>query len=51
VVALNVWLKGKSLTDLENLLELGELAEELLENLEAGLNSFGEVFAGRNKVA
>ena len=35
--------KDKSLTDLDNLPEPDELAEEIIENLEAGLNSFREV--------
>jgi len=39
------WLKDKSLTDLDNLPEPDELAEEIIENLEAGLNSFREVLA------
>lgn len=43
------WLKDKSLTDLENLPEPDELAEEIIENLEAGLNSFREVLAGLGK--
>lgn len=37
------WLKDKSLTDLDNLPEPDELAEEIIENLEAGLNSFRQV--------
>ncbi len=40
------WLKDKSLTDLDNLPEPDEIAEEIIENLEAGLNSFREVLAG-----
>jgi type I restriction enzyme M protein len=40
------WLKDKSLTDLDNLPEPGDLAEEIIENLEAGLNSFRAVLAG-----
>jgi len=40
------WLKDKSLTDLDNLPEPDELAEEIIENLEAGLNSFREVLSG-----
>lgn len=40
------WLKDKSLTDLDNLPEPDELAEEIIENLEAGLNSFREVLIG-----
>ncbi len=34
------WLKDKSLTDLDNLPEPDVLATEIIENLEAGLNSF-----------
>jgi type I restriction enzyme M protein len=34
------WLKDKSLTDLDNLPEPDELAEEIIENVEAALNSF-----------
>ena len=41
------WLQDKSLTDLANLPEPDELAEEIIENLEAGLNSFREVLAAR----
>ena len=37
------WLKDKSLTDLDNLPEPDDLAKEIIENLEAGLNSFREV--------
>jgi len=37
------WLKDKSLTDLDNLPEPDELAEEIIENLESGLNSFRKV--------
>src|SRR5229473_1584829 len=43
------WLRDKSLTDLDNLPEPDQLAEEIIENLEAGLNSFREVLAGLNK--
>jgi len=43
------WLKDKSLTDLDNLPEPNELAKEIIENLEAGLNSFREVLAGLEK--
>lgn len=39
------WLKDKSLTDLDNLPEPDELAEEIIENLETGLNSFKQVLA------
>jgi hypothetical protein len=44
------WLKDKSLTDLENLPEPDQLAEEIIENLEAGLNSFRAVLTSLNKV-
>ena len=40
------WLKDKSLTDLDNLPEPDDLAEEIIENLEAGLDSFRQVLAG-----
>ena len=40
------WLKDKSLTDLDNLPEPDDLAAEIIENLEAGLNSFREVLGG-----
>jgi type I restriction enzyme M protein len=40
------WLKDKSLTDLDNLPEPDELAEVIIDNIEAGLNSFREVLAG-----
>ena len=40
------WLKDKSLMDLDNLPEPNELAEEIIENLEASLDSFREVLAG-----
>lgn len=39
------WLKDKSLTDLDNLPEPDDLAEEIIENLEAGLDSFRQVLA------
>ncbi len=39
------WLKDKSLADLDNLPEPDELALEIIENLEAGLNSFREISA------
>lgn len=39
------WLKDNSLTDLENLPDPDELAEEIIENLEAGLASFREIIA------
>jgi type I restriction enzyme M protein len=34
------WLKDKSLTDLDNLPEPEELAEDIIESIEAGLESF-----------
>lgn len=37
------WLKDDSLTDLDNLPEPEVLADEIIENIEAGLNSFREV--------
>ena len=40
------WLKDKSLTNLDNLPEPDDLAEEIIENLEAGLNSFREILTG-----
>jgi type I restriction enzyme M protein len=45
------WLKDKSLTDLDNLPEPDELAEDIIENLEAGLTNFRQVLAALNKVA
>ncbi len=39
------WLKDKSLADLDNLPEPDVLAGEIVENLEAGLNSFREIAA------
>jgi hypothetical protein len=39
------WLKDDSLTDLDNLPDPDELAEEIIENLEAGLTSFREILA------
>ena len=43
------WLKDKSLTDLDNLPEPDVIAEEIIENLEAGLNSFREVLSALSK--
>jgi len=37
------WLKDKSLADLDKLPEPDELAGEIIENLEAGLNSFRQI--------
>jgi len=39
------WLKDKSLADLDNLPEPDVLAGEIIENLEAGLNSFKAIAA------
>nr|WP_165284718.1 MULTISPECIES: hypothetical protein [unclassified Pseudomonas] len=38
--------KDKSLADLKNLPESDDLAEEIIENIEAGLNSFREILKG-----
>ena len=40
------WLKDKSLTDLDDLPEPEDLAAEMIENLEAGLESFRRILAG-----
>jgi type I restriction enzyme M protein len=45
------WLKDKSLTDLDNLPEPDILAAEIIENLEAGLNSFREILGALEKAA
>lgn len=45
------WLKDKSLSDLDNLPEPDELAEEIIDNLEAGLNSFREILGALDKAA
>ncbi|MGN5138891.1 N-6 DNA methylase [Aeromonas sp. 164P] len=42
------WIKDKSLTDLEDLPEPDELAEAIIDNIEAGLNSFREILKGLN---
>lgn len=39
------WLKDKSLTDLDNLPEPDELAEQIIDNIEAGLESFRQIAA------
>jgi type I restriction enzyme M protein len=39
------WLKDKSFANLDNLPEPDELALEIIDNLEAGLNSFREIAA------
>jgi type I restriction enzyme M protein len=45
------WLKDKSLTDLDNLPEPDILAEEIIDNLEAGLASFREVLGALRKAS
>jgi type I restriction enzyme M protein len=42
-------MADKSLTDLDNLPDPDELAEEIIENLEAGLNSFRQVLSALNQ--
>ena len=42
------WLKDKTLTDLDNLPDPDILAEEIIENMEAGLASFREVLGALN---
>jgi type I restriction enzyme M protein len=37
------WIKDKSLTDLDNLPDPDILANEIIENIESGLNSFKEM--------
>lgn len=37
------WLKDKSLADLDNLPDPETIAEDIIENLEAGLESFREI--------
>ena len=39
------WLRDQSLGDLDNLPEPDEIAEEIIENLEAGLESFRGVLS------
>jgi type I restriction enzyme M protein len=43
------WLKDKSLADLDNLPDPDELAEDIVENLEAGLESFKVIITSLNK--
>jgi hypothetical protein len=40
---------GKTIADFDNLPEPDELAEEIIENLEAGLSSFREVLGALGK--
>ncbi len=42
------WIKDQSLTDLDNLPDPDVLANEIIENIEAGLNSFKEIMATIN---
>ncbi|KON75906.1 DNA methyltransferase [Leptospira kirschneri serovar Pomona] len=42
------WIKDKSLSDLENLPDPDILAEDIIENLEAGLGSFKEILSVLN---
>ena len=47
------WLKDKSLTDLDNLPDPDILANEIIENIESGLESFKgimETINGANKI-
>ena len=37
------WIKDKSLTDLDNLPDPDVLANEIIENIESGLNAFKEI--------
>lgn len=39
------WIKDKSLTDLDNLPDPDVLANEIIENLEAGIESFKEIYS------
>lgn len=41
-----IWIKDKSLVDLDNLPEPDEIASEIVENVEAALESFREVMNG-----
>ena len=43
------WLRDKSLADLDNLPDPDELALDIVENLEAGLESFKAIIASLNK--
>ena len=43
------WIKDKALSDLDNLPDPDELAEEIVENLEAGLENFKAIIASLNK--
>ena len=43
------WIKDKSLTDLDNLPDPDILANEIIENIESGLNSFREIVGTLNQ--
>jgi len=43
------WLKDKSLTDLDNLPDPDVLANDIIENLEAGIASFKEIMESLNE--
>lgn len=43
------WLKDKSLADLDNLPDPDEIAADIIENLEAGLESFREIMGKLNR--
>nr|WP_271253935.1 N-6 DNA methylase [Pseudanabaena sp. Chao 1811] len=45
------WLKDKSLADLDNLPDPDILANEIIENIEAGLDSFREIMENLNAIA
>lgn len=38
------WIRDKSLIDLDNLPDPDVLAQEIIENLEAGIESFREIY-------
>ena len=42
------WVRGESLTDLDNLSDPDVLAEEIIENLEAGVESFKQIMESIN---
>ena len=43
------WLKDRSLADLDNLPDPKDIAEDIVENIEAGLNNFRTVLASLGK--
>jgi len=43
------WIKDKSLTDLDTLPDPEVLADEIIENLQSGIESFKEIMLGLNK--